>query len=34
MYLPKHFEVNNQEEKLEFVRAFPFGTLVNNGEDG
>lgn len=22
MYLPKHFKVNNQEEQLEFVKAF------------
>lgn len=34
MYLPKPFEVNNQEEQLEFVKAFPFATLVTSGEDG
>jgi transcriptional regulator len=34
MYLPKHFEINDQEELLAFVKAFPFATLVSNGEDG
>ena len=34
MYTPKHFEINGQEEQLAFVKAFPFATLVSNGEDG
>lgn len=34
MYLPKHFEINDQEELLAFVKAFPFATLVSNGDDG
>ena len=34
MYTPKHFAVNNQEELLAFVNAFPFATLVSNGDDG
>ena len=34
MYTPKHFEINDQEEQLAFVKAFPFATLVSNGEDG
>ncbi|MGO2354231.1 MAG: FMN-binding negative transcriptional regulator [Marinomonas foliarum] len=34
MYTPKHFEINDQEELLAFVKAFPFATLVSNGEDG
>jgi transcriptional regulator len=33
MYLPKHFEINDQEELLAFVKAFPFATLVSNGDD-
>lgn len=34
MYTPKHFDINDQEELLAFVKAFPFATLVSNGEDG
>ena len=34
MYLPNHFEINDQEELLAFVKAFPFATLVSNGDDG
>ena len=34
MYTPKHFEINDQEEQLAFVKAFPFATLVTNSEDG
>ncbi|RCX08476.1 FMN-binding negative transcriptional regulator [Marinomonas foliarum] len=34
MYTPKYFEINDQEELLAFVKAFPFATLVSNGEDG
>ena len=34
MYLPKHFEISDQKELLDFLAAFPFATLVTNGEDG
>jgi transcriptional regulator len=34
VYTPKHFDINDQEELLAFVKAFPFATLVSNGEDG
>ncbi|WP_421847511.1 FMN-binding negative transcriptional regulator [Marinomonas sp.] len=34
MYTPKHFAITDQAELLDFVKAFPFATLVSNGEDG
>uniref|UniRef100_A6VRJ7 FMN-binding negative transcriptional regulator n=1 Tax=Marinomonas sp. (strain MWYL1) TaxID=400668 RepID=A6VRJ7_MARMS len=34
MYTPKHFEVNDLQELLSFVKTFPFATLVSNGDDG
>ncbi|NVK73248.1 MAG: FMN-binding negative transcriptional regulator [Oceanospirillaceae bacterium] len=34
MYLPKHFAITDQEELLDFVKTFPFATLVSHGEDG
>ncbi|AWX99235.1 transcriptional regulator [Marinomonas primoryensis] len=34
MYAPKHFEVKDQAELLEFIKAFPFASLVTNGTEG
>ena len=34
MYTPKHFEVKDQAELLEFIKAFPFASLVTNGTEG
>mgnify|MGYP003674475057 FL=1 len=34
MYAPKHFEVKDQAELLEFINAFPFASLVTNGTEG
>jgi len=31
MYIPKHFEQEEQQEAFAFIRQFPFGTLVTNG---
>ena len=34
MYAPKYFEVKDQAELLEFIKAFPFASLVTNGTEG
>jgi transcriptional regulator len=32
MYIPKHYQNNNQEALIAFIKAHPFGILVTQGE--